>query len=510
MQLKMPRLGRAPPLAVTDELLQVAAAAAEGLVEARSAALRKSLTALRKAGEQAKRAWSGSNLGYHATVYYAGLETPPPGAQFSPEWGLLDRWPTHQPDPGWIMMDYQGAFDELIRRAGNPDIASLNDQLAKLRSTFSGLKERAISLLSTRLARTKDPFLDRKLNQIEQLDVSESQAIERTLIETGAGWSRDSMAVTQGHRIAPHQTLAAIDLSATSTVNALDALEKVAREAALHLQRAESAGDAASTKTAPRAESRDAIANLFEQYDELVADVARSKHQFFRGNVKRWIDFLESTAPFARPILQQLEGQVDFKVWFEPYRVVAMAGGSKNIQWPAERAKRLGIQLLLFRQFATGNVDPGYFALTLLQSGKHINDGIADIVQQIFVPMSRELRRYLQELTSPSGAYAPASDRIVTLDHNSEAYIQTIQGLDSLVEALEQVNDYPDAEDKEQKLAELSAGRRLLRSARLRYAAIVAVLTPPLAWLGEKFAGGLVGQLAATVWQALKRLTDHL
>src|ERR671935_1273790 len=32
-------------------------------------------------------AWSGSPLGYHAHVYYAGLETPPPGAHWSLEWG---------------------------------------------------------------------------------------------------------------------------------------------------------------------------------------------------------------------------------------------------------------------------------------------------------------------------------------------------------------------------------------------------------------------------------------
>jgi hypothetical protein len=186
-----------------------------------------------------------------------------------------------------------------------------------------------------------------------------------------------------------------------------------------------------------------------------------------------------------------------------------MGSGAKNVEWPPERAVRLGIQLLLFRHFSDGDVDPATFATTILHSGKHINDGIADIVGQIFVPMSRELRRYLQEATEQSDdipSHIPASDRIVALDHNSEAYIQTTEGLDKLVEVLEQVNDYPDADDKEQKLAEISAGRRLLRAVKVRYAVIAAILGPPLAWLSEKFAGGLVGQVAGTVWQALKGL----
>ena len=40
--------------------------------------------------ERAKRGWSGSNLGYHATVYYENLEPKPSG--FSSEWGLMDAY----------------------------------------------------------------------------------------------------------------------------------------------------------------------------------------------------------------------------------------------------------------------------------------------------------------------------------------------------------------------------------------------------------------------------------
>jgi hypothetical protein len=60
------------------------------------------------------------------------------------------------------------------------------------------------------------------------------------------------------------------------------------------------------------------LKSLFEQYDELTQDVAHSRYDFFQGNLQRWFTFLRGTAPFAKPILQQLETAADFKTWFEP------------------------------------------------------------------------------------------------------------------------------------------------------------------------------------------------
>jgi hypothetical protein len=496
-------------MAVSDDLFHLANEAAETLAQARSPAQIKTLAALRKAAEQAWRAWSGSNLGYHATVYYADLQPPPAGVQFSPEWGLIDRWPTHQPDPGWQVMDHDAVFNELVRRAGSPNIPELTAKLASIRRAFSSLKERAISILIAAQAQASDPFLDRKFRQIETLETLDPQSAESTLVEPGAGWSRDSTAVTQGGRIAPHQCVLGIDVAATATTASLDTLEKAVREAALHLQRAEGHRTPhVATTNSKEPSSAFVLSRPFEEYDELAGDVAGSKYQFFCGNVRRWIDLLDRTPSFSEPIRHELEGAADFKVWFEPYRVVAMGHGSRAIEWPRERAERLGIQILLFRRFAAGDIDPGTFALTILQSGKHINDGIADIVNQIFTPLARELKRYLQRKIVPPEATSvvPAADREVTLDHNSKAYAETTMGLDTLVEALEQTNEYCDAEDKQEKIAELSAGRRLLRALRVRYVAITALLGPPLVWLAGKFAGSVIGQIAETVWQSLKAL----
>jgi hypothetical protein len=146
---------------------------------------------------------------------------------------------------------------------------------------------------------------------------------------------------------------------------------------------------------------------LFGEYDGLAADVARSDHNFFKSNLQRWFEFLDTSSPFARPILQQLESAGHFPTWFEPYRIIMVTGGgSTPFAWPEDRRQRLGMQLHLLRRMAGGEIEPGTFALIVLHTGRSIHDGIARILDQIFIPMSRDLRRYLKEQTAAAAAPA--------------------------------------------------------------------------------------------------------
>jgi hypothetical protein len=222
-----------------EELLQIANDAARARILIQDSHIQKPLKALQEVCEQVKRAWSGSNLGYHALVYYAGLEPPPPGVEFSPEWGLMDRWPTHQAEPGWQQMDYQVVLNEIFSRAGWPDKDSTPNELAPLRRKFQELQENTKSILSVVLADSDDMFLQQKLKDIEGLIAPDSNAIAPTLILRGAGWSRDSLAVSQGGRLAPHQSAIALHLSGSVLSRGIDRLERIAREAASHLGRLE-------------------------------------------------------------------------------------------------------------------------------------------------------------------------------------------------------------------------------------------------------------------------------
>jgi predicted nucleotide-binding protein len=196
--------------------------------------------AIRKACDEAKRAWSGSNLGYHANVYWEGLQPKPPEVQFSPEWGLIRRLGVRESAPwAWCTMDREEVINAIISRASSPDIDSIDSTLALVREKFSSLKEHAMSLLSAAQMEKNDPFIERKLNQIDKLAVATPDTIATSLVSSGQNWSRDSTAVTQGLRVAPHQSLIGLHLSATAAENGVETIEKASREAASHLQRLE-------------------------------------------------------------------------------------------------------------------------------------------------------------------------------------------------------------------------------------------------------------------------------
>ena len=159
--------------------------------------LQDTLCSMANAAEEIGHAWSGSNIGCHATVYCRGLEPRPAHVQFSPEWGLADRWPTHQPNGVWEIFDHQAVVDETLRRAGAPDINGMEAALTSLRDVFLRLRESVISVLTAVLGLSDDKFIQRKLGQAEQLQAPDVT----TLVKYGLprrAWSRDSLAITQG------------------------------------------------------------------------------------------------------------------------------------------------------------------------------------------------------------------------------------------------------------------------------------------------------------------------
>lgn len=135
-------------MSIADELFDLSNATEQALSRAREATLKAALAALEKACNDAKRSWSGSNLGYHANVYYHGLQPRPANAQFSPEWGLMDVWPTHQPDRGWEVMDEEAVSEIILTRAGISDLDAIKKRLDALRDDLSRLKERGFALLT--------------------------------------------------------------------------------------------------------------------------------------------------------------------------------------------------------------------------------------------------------------------------------------------------------------------------------------------------------------------------
>jgi hypothetical protein len=105
------------------------------------------------------------------------------------------------------------------------------------------------------------------------------------------------------------------------------------------------------------------------------------------------------------------------------------------------------------------------------------------------------------------GEPIPASDRTVSIGHNSPEQKEVLEKIDKLVAAVEKANDFPgDSDDKELVVAELSAGRRLLQAANVRVAAVRETLRPALKWIIEKSAGAMIGKLAGDLLEYLVHL----
>ena len=114
----------------------------------------------------------------------------------------------------------------------------------------------------------------------------------------------------------------------------------------------------------------------------------------------------------------------------------------------------------------------------------------------------------IEELASEIRASAPASDRIVHLDHNSAGYQATVKTVDRLIVMVETSNVYRESEpeDHERRLAELEAGRRLLGSKWLSLHTLRAALLGTITYLAAKFADAPIGEAATAAWNAIKIL----
>jgi hypothetical protein len=102
----------------------------------------------------------------------------------------------------------------------------------------------------------------------------------------------------------------------------------------------------------------------------------------------------------------------------------------------------------------------------------------------------------------------PASDRTVTLDHNSTDHLEVVDTLQNLKQAIESNNEYrsSDIEDHERRLTDVESTLKLLENKRVNVNTMKAVAFGTLAYLVEKFAEHPIGELAKAAWDGLKAL----
>ncbi|MYE22988.1 MAG: hypothetical protein F4Y01_03450 [Gammaproteobacteria bacterium] len=214
--------------------LSVVAERLEALVHrSQEPSVRKVLDDTQAAAEEVGKAWSGSFLGYHATVYYAALTVPPAGAHFSPEWGLRDTFADGTVGD-WMEFRPEDVESAIQVAAGNPDLISLYALRDEMAVEFDGAQLEMLSILEPWKV---DAFVERLYDRLDKMAVVGPARVLRTMLPRGQIMSRDSKAVTQGMRKPPHLSVLADILSIRDAIDKTAELSRLSRQAQRHFSR---------------------------------------------------------------------------------------------------------------------------------------------------------------------------------------------------------------------------------------------------------------------------------
>jgi Predicted nucleotide-binding protein containing TIR-like domain len=219
------------------ELLEIA-----GRQEALAAAcgadeIQGPVTAVEQAARQAEKAWSRSWMGYQSSVYYKDLKPPPPGAQFSLEWGFQQLQSMRTTTGEWQEFPSADVKTAIMRLAGDPDLAPARNCEKEVRPKFDADRSEALSILSTELAHSPDPYLESLKTELERTKFHfASDAIE-DVSPKGHFFTRDSLALSQGFRTPPHVEVLAEMFTLHQPRILCGELSSIARKAGSHLTR---------------------------------------------------------------------------------------------------------------------------------------------------------------------------------------------------------------------------------------------------------------------------------
>lgn len=246
-------------------------------------------------------------------------------------------------------------------------------------------------------------------------------------------------------------------------------------------------------------------------YDELTDEVTRARYQFLPDHLRNWYEALDTT-PGVSAIVRRLEDGLDLDTWLKAaMQTGGSFAGSSRLDWGSDKETSLGMRLLLFRAAASGKQDISRLGFHFIHVGNNINDNARAFLDQVFSPMARELRRFLEaEAQKPDFGQIPASDRNVTVNHNSKEYTDADEAMAQLEKAIREANDFPSPEERDQREAEVSAARRLLKAVRVNVEMVAALVKPVVVEYVKKVKDGIVAHAASATVTALAVLLGYV
>src|SRR5262245_21831509 len=193
-----------------EELLELAKQLEAAAATANTGHIQQPLKDLQDAAHQVGQALSGSWLGYHSRVYYEDFAVPPPGANFSQEWGLMDMSLTSLGSRGrWREYKYADVEAHIEALAKHPNLDPAQDAARHVDEVFDKGKAEIISILETELTRQPDAFLSNLKTQLDKFEAMSKIDIAREWSPKGQIFTRDTTAAGQGTTVPAHVDVAA-------------------------------------------------------------------------------------------------------------------------------------------------------------------------------------------------------------------------------------------------------------------------------------------------------------
>lgn len=252
------------------------------------------------------------------------------------------------------------------------------------------------------------------------------------------------------------------------------------------------------------------LSDFFDEYDELANRVRGARHQDFSPSLRRWFSVLDDAPNPVADRVRWLEGLWTYERVAEEVMEEREGMGSGQLNWPENLEQRLSAQISLFRHLSISEQEDAGWQFSheyYYTKSNSLDDILHEMTEHLFEPFSSDLRRYLKRsINDPVPAQiAPASDRLVRLDHNASSYTETLSAIGNVEDAVVGNNELEEL-DRERLIFELRSGKLLMEAQTARIEALQEVLVKCLKWLAAQFAEQTVGIAASAALMLLLRL----
>jgi len=191
---------------------------------------------LGEAAESIGKSWSGSWIGYHATVHLERFRGPQPGEMFDPEWGFLEAMANRTIGP-WNEYTRDSVEQAILTRAGNPSSEKLAEGAKALGCQFDSAKLEILSSIDAFLSTGNDSYLEEVREAVDKLDSHLAAADYLEAIRPKHMVSRDSAALMQGMQVPVHISYQCWLLEQSSYAVQAEKLADIARQCHRYLEK---------------------------------------------------------------------------------------------------------------------------------------------------------------------------------------------------------------------------------------------------------------------------------